>query len=569
MTRSDGDPERSAPRKRTRWFDFALPEFHRERNVARRGGLARAFEPACIVLCVGLYTQGLLQFGLIFGPDWRVGGVLPVALALAVVAHRYADRLTRPSVIWREWIVLFVPFAVAVRLTPFLSLPADTFSLETGQWLSDPTAIFDIGYLLVLTVLVGVWLTSFHSTLDIAAARIQTGEIVTSGPRPIDRAWDADRVRTIDHTSPVRRLARRFLGGGIALAFCASVTALGAEQRLAPEVVIELFLPGRPSSTLAYANLMIYYVTALLLVSYAVFVRDRTIWALDNTWLSGAIGRHWMLSACGLLTLAACLAFVLPTEGLLSLSEVFLLLFGALFQVASSLILIAYLIFWVVTYPLRLLSGSAEEIAAPARGFEAPPTLVSPESDTSLFDAARTVAIWGVLGIAILYSASNLWTRRAGRGVGSLLAAVRSALGALIRAIVLLVSFARRAGTVAMDAARHAIRGGPDRVACRRPVIGGRPGREPRQTIIALYGLLLARAERRGIVRRRHETAIEFKSVLDPVVPDEVVPLSDLTEAFLVARYGAAPVAEERARGARSAWRRLQSALVRVRVPRR
>ncbi len=567
--RSDGDPERSAPRKRTGWLDFALPEFHRERNVARRGGLARAFEPACIVLCVGLYTQGLLQFGLIFGPEWRVGGVLPVALALAIIAHLYADRLARPSVIWREWIVLFVPFAVAVRLTPYLSLPMDTFSHETAQWLSDPTAIFDIGYLLVLAVLVGVWLTSFHSTLDLAAARVQSGEILSTGSRPIDRAWDVDRMRTIDHTSPVRRLAGRFLGGGIALAFCASVTALGAEQRLAPEVVIELFLPGRPSSTLAYANLMIYYVAALLLVSYAVFVRDRTLWALDSTWLSGAVGRHWMLSASGLLVVAVGLAFLLPTEGLLSLSEVFQFLFGALFQVASSLILIAYLLFWVLTYPLRLLSGGSEEIEAPARGFEAPPALSSPDSDTSWLDAARTLAIWGVLGAAILYSASNLWTRRAGRGLDSLLAAVRSALGALFRAIVLLVSFARRAGAVAIDVARHAIGVGRDRVVRQRPVIGGRPGREARQAIIALYGLLLARAERRGIVRRRHETAIEFKSVLDPVVPDEVGPLSDLTEAFLVARYGAAPIAEERARGARSAWRRLQSALVRVRVTRR
>ena len=94
-----------------------------------------------------------------------------------------------------------------------------------------------------------------------------------------------------------------------------------------------------------------------------------------------------------------------------------------------------------------------------------------------------------------------------------------------------------------------------------------RPGQlPPRERVRYFYLRMLARADSQGVTRPQAATPSEFVRVLDEEWPDAGTDLEDLTEAFVLARYGARDLESEEVSTAQELWRRVMRAL-RVRPP--
>ena len=87
-----------------------------------------------------------------------------------------------------------------------------------------------------------------------------------------------------------------------------------------------------------------------------------------------------------------------------------------------------------------------------------------------------------------------------------------------------------------------------------------------RQLIRYFYLSLVRRAEERAIVRQPWQTPYEYGARLRSELPDYESDLTELTEAFVIARYSPQPVTSDDASLIKHNWRRVRSALRRWRL---
>jgi len=548
---------------RRTWRDLlAPPEFYAERRELAPTRFERVFEPTILIVTVLLFAQGLAQFFLAIAPGWEIAGAMPLGAIVAVVAYLYSRRLARGVIIWREWLVLLaVPIALT-RLLPYL-YGAD-LAADVATWTRDPFAFFEVGFLVRTTLLLIVWWQVFASTQDLNDVRLQPGEVSDLPSRTIiERAWESDRLRAIDHTTPYQRLASRFLTSGVILIVVAAMVSANVQQLLTIEAVGQLVTFGRPSSSIALVNVVAFFVAVLLLLAEAQYVRKRTLWQLDRVAVQPGIAARWG-STAGLLVGAGVVAALLaPTEGLLGVGEVVRMAFSALMLVAAFVAVAAYFLFWALTYPLRWLLGTAPDEGPSIPPALPPPVASPPPSDGSLLDLLKSALFWLIALGLLAYTITVLW--RQGRlkqlspGVAWLGERVFNslvALGAWLRAL------GWRAAAVALQVGRliasvrpHGPRIGSPRLA------GLLPGRDPRWIVVAIYGMLVVRAGERGLDRRPGQTALEYRQRLRDGVPAAAAEVDSLTDAFVRARYGPRPVERDDASLARRCWGRIRAQL--------
>jgi hypothetical protein len=82
-----------------------------------------------------------------------------------------------------------------------------------------------------------------------------------------------------------------------------------------------------------------------------------------------------------------------------------------------------------------------------------------------------------------------------------------------------------------------------------------------RRTIRAIYQALLAGAGARGHRRLRGQTPLEYRQVLEDVLPDAEDALNTVTEGYMQARYGLEPPTGEQVEQTRRAWKRIEVTL--------
>lgn len=552
-------------RTRRSWLP-SFPEFFAERSLATQNVAMAAIECVLSAVSIALFILGVVQFSVaVIGADVTYGAHI-LAGIVACAAYLYGRRFERATAIWREWLVILTPFILIARVAPY-AIDPDLFGRDLAAWLQDPTALFDAGFLFRIVLLLSAWIMAFATTADLIAVRVQRGELSSTPPRTvIERAWESDRIRAIDHTTPLVRLAGRLFGFGLALLFLAALSSLTVGQRLSLDAVADLFRVGRASVASAQMTVVAYFLASLGLIAHAYYARQCTIWTLDSVAIAPDLGRRWSAIAVGVAAAAAVLAFALPTSGLLGLADIVHLLLRGLVTVGSYLMLAMFFVFWVLTYPLRFL---VSDVAAPPSesGFRPPPAMDVAPSDSSLFDVLRTLLIWTlVLGLP-LYSASGLWSRRGG-GIAArgrtVVMWLRDAFAALARIIVNLLRGARDVTIALVDLvagrARAIASGQYPRVPAR--------GRGYRSAIVAVFAVVLSRADRHGIARRRGQTAVEWTPDLARAIPSAAQEIAELTTVFNAARYGPDDPTGADVGVARHAWTMIRRCLaVRVRVP--
>jgi len=568
MQDRDGAPRASPPGRRGWAALFAAPEFYRERREAPPSGFEAVFEPVVLLAAIVLFSLGAIQFGLAVAPAWPVDGLLPLCAAAAAVGYFYSRRLARATIFWREWLVLLVPFLVVARFLPYAFAPGYDLGADVQDWLADPLDFVTLGFAAQAVLLVGAWVTAFFSAQDLADVRVQRGELPDAPARTIiERAWESDRIRAIDHTAPYRRLIGRFLGGGVALIVMAALTASNVRQLVTIEAIGALLAVGHPSSALALVDVVAYFVAVLLLMVEAQHLRQRTLWTLDRVQVAPGVATRWATAGIALVVLGLVAALLAPTEGLLGLGEMVGYAFSLFFFVASYLMAAVYLLFWVLLYPLRWLLGGSTDSAPPAAPISPPPA-PPPSGGSSIFDTVKMLLFWAIFAAVVAYSLYALWRQgtlhRVVPGLGRLGDAAAKLLRAFAVWIARLLRLAARGATALVNAVRpvgaRAARG--PRPGWLRDLL---PSGDPRRVVVATYTLVAARAGQRGVGRPPGETASEYRLRLRAALPEAADEVDALTETFLRARYSARPIGSADVGVVRRAWRRIRDGLRKAR----
>jgi hypothetical protein len=282
------------------------------------------------------------------------------------------------------------------------------------------------------------------------------------------------------------------------------------------------------------------------------------------------LAARWAGAGVALVLLGLLAAVLAPTEGLLGIGEIVRLAAAALIFVASVAMVGVYLLFWLLTYPLRWLLGTGGEDGPSAPPLAPPPMPPVQAADGSLLGVVKSALFWLVMAGVLGYALVALWRQGRLRAlVPTWLATLGArALAALGLLLAWLARLGRRAGRGAIEAVRLLTRarlGGPG-LRARGALSGLLPGRDPRWIVIAIYGLLVARAGERGLERRIGQTALEYRQRLREGVPQAADDVDQLTEAFLRARYGPRPVGADDASLARRCWEHIRAQLRRARA---
>ena len=176
---SGGDAPRSGGRRPGGLAALVLPpDFNRDRDVTARDWVEAVFEPAALVLLVGLFVGGVTRFLQALAPEWDSRLLVPLGLLVSLEAFLYGRRLARSTFRPREWAVLLVPPAILLKALHYVLGTAD-IRADVAHWLASPWSFFTLDYVVGLLLLYLAWQMTLDATLDLGYLRVQRGEIPT------------------------------------------------------------------------------------------------------------------------------------------------------------------------------------------------------------------------------------------------------------------------------------------------------------------------------------------------------------------------------------------------------
>lgn len=535
------------------------PDFYREREFRADNWVEAVFEPAALVVLIGLFVGGVVTFGLALAPGWDARFVLPLSLIVALEGFFYARRFARPAVLWKEWGALLALPVLALKLLPY-AIGAESLAVDAAEWWRSPGSFFSGAFVVGLSMLLLAWLMALDSTMDLNRLRIQPGEIPADAKR---YELYNDGWRFVDHATPLRYLGYRVLWGGVLLVFLGGLSALGTQQLLTPAALLQLVAFVRPTISYSYSNVILYFVVGLLLLSEAQYVRQRTAWKLEQLEPPRELAPRWIAEAAVATLAVVLLALALPTDYAMGLADVLELAMSVVVYLVQIVVGLVMLIILVLSWPLRWLLPSGGDASPQAQ--PTPPPPVTPAEPVAWLQLLQSLVFWIVALAIVAYLLSVVWRRRPpapdwlkASMLGSLLVAVGRLLAALLRI--------GRSAASAVAAALPRLRPVQPQPVHRvlRWVSFSRLG--PRQLIEYFYLSVLERAARLGVAREKGETASEFSHRLPARLPDVEPDLTELTESFVEARYGPRPVDEGLVRTARAHWQAIKLKLRRRRL---
>jgi len=566
------EPHRAAPRPRLAGCSgllrdlFSRPQFAAEREVAPLNRAEGFLPPLLLIVTILFFLTGLISLGLALLPTWDTSLLLPLAAVTALASYLYSRRLASGTILPKEWLVLLLPVILLARLAPYVNLGFARLTADVVQWWRAPLSFFDGDFVASSLLLVLAWAVSFVSTQDLNRLRLQRGELPPPTDSPAYYLWLTGGGRQVDHTTPLKSLAGRFLLGGVLLLFCSALAAIGVRQLLSAPALLELVTFRRPTLTAVYLNVLLYFLCGLLLLSHGQLTRLRTLWQVEETEVSPLVGRRWAPVVGGFLLLVLCLALLLPTAYSLTLADVVLTLLGLLMFVGSFFLQLFFLLFALLLSSLLSLFRQTPPTPSPAL----PPQPLLPDAQAWTLPAGlevvKSLFFWVfVLGI-IGYSVYTLLAHRQGRvatwAAGGFLARLRAWLQALL-------SLWRYLGGATRRAVRAATSAVATRLGRRAGAMPPRPGwlslrrLGPRELILYFYLSILERAGRLGYRRGPGQTPQEYSQAFQARLPEVQDDLWPLTAAFQEARYSRHDIGPQHASPARQHWQRLKAALQR------
>lgn len=498
------------------------------------------FQPLVVALMMACLAVSVVQLLQLLVPMWS-GAYLTLIVFLAALEAMAAGRLVRRyrlqgrellSFRAGEWALILS----ALKLGSYVARGTDALLADVALWWED------IGYLLTPEYVIAIFLTllTWMMATDI-------GYDLAILARPEVGPW-------INRESIQSGLMARFFWGGMILLVVAGITRIGVAE------ILNLAHPPVPGIIL---NALLYFVLGLLLLSQARLTALQARWHSQGITTAGDIGRRWSRVSLGFVLLLAALALVLPTGYSFGLLETLGLILGAILEF---IYFVLGLLLFLLSLPFLLLLSllGVEPVPRALPPATAPSVLPQPRTEgASLWDVLRSLIFWGlVLGIVLYALHSYLGYRQ------DLLRGIR-AYPPLARLWAFLIELWRRLRNAAADAVEP-IRHRLARAISGRPVGGERrllwrwrrlSSMSPRERVQYYYLSIVHRGKRAGRPRQASETPYEYSASLRRQRPEVEPDLTELTEAFIEARYSRHVITDEQAGRVRRNWYRIKQAL--------
>lgn len=491
------------------------------------------------------------QFGL---PAMRSAASFgALASSFAIRTYLGCVRPKRPTdrISWRDWFVFALPAILIVRLAGIVD---EGIAEEYGDWYSSLFVILlDMPTFILLLLMIGTWMIAALVAEHVDALHPQSMDARASAQPDLD--GDANHGLERQNRAMAMMWLNRAGSGGAGILIIISGILVAAPPYAG--------MPAAIPAGIVLVVLLFYFVTILLLHSYASFVRRQTNWDLDHSHQSPGIASNWLRSTT--LILGACLLFVvfLPRFPAPDLSAG-LRPFITIGQFVLGLLVLPFVaISYILSLFFSLFRGSGEGRENPIA--PRPPTALTSGSESDFLPFLQSAVLWLVLALMVYLIFRRLRNRRAPVPVVEPLLV---ALAALIRLPGLLLaalrSFLSLAGEAVVEAA-GATRAGLSRLG--RPLLARGKAVEPepltnRERVWRSYRAVLEAAAAAGHERLRDQTADEFRRILEPHLAETRLSLRAVTGIFVQARYSNAAVGDDGVQRARESGDRVVQSLL-------
>ncbi|MFN8484676.1 MAG: DUF4129 domain-containing protein [Anaerolineae bacterium] len=497
----------------------------------------RVLRPLLVALMFACIAVSVAQFVNAFVPDWNAVYMV-VGVFLVSLEAFYARQKVRRERMWgREWWTFrfaeWVVILVTLKLVSYIARGPQAFLTDLALWREDPRNIVTIEFMIVVVLAYFTWLSA--------------GDV----SRNFEELEQAPESGFFDPSLSLTELQGLFFNGGIVLLIATGLTHVG---------VATLLQLDRPPVGGLILNVLLYFVTGLLLLSQARFELLRTRWRFNDIPTAQNLASRWALLAGVTLVLVAVAVSFLPTRYTIGLLTVLNWLLSFVVSVLFyAWLIITYLVWAFINWLLTLLFGQAQPPPLPPVMPSlpaAPPMVQTGENDW--FAMLRGIIFWAVLLFVVGYALVQFARTRREWLAG---AARRPGVGRLMRLLATWWAWLRGTSRSVANAVR-------ERMARAAPTSLPTPprwlrlgGLSPREMIVYFYLSTAQRAAQLGVGRAPSQTAREYAERLEATVPDGAPDVETLTTAFEAARYSARLVTPQDTRTPRRSWERLRHML--------
>ncbi len=499
------------------------------------------FRPLVIGLMFGCIALSLVELVHLLFPAWN-GTYLVAGCVLASVEANYSYRLIRARALrgvdlLRFRVIELVLFLILLRIGAYLGDNWADVLADIQTWPHYLSKIVD----LETTAAFVLAFLSWH--------------VSTQTVRDLERLDDPPAFHRY-YVPPADSLAGRFFWGGTVLLVAAGLTRIGIAQ------LLNLSRPPVPGLVL---NVLVYFLLGLVMLGQVRFATLYKRWQSQGTKVADDLPRRWVRYSLALIGLAAFLAFLLPTGYTMGFLETvgwtLGIIIGIIWYIARLLVLLVTLpLIWLLWLLSRLLGETA---SVPRSRFSPPDLLQQPSASAApdWLEIVRSLLFW-VVAVGIVFYVVRSYLRDHPEVREALLA-----LG-LIRALRRLwVALWHRLGKWVRSAGEHIPRGflslrPAHRKLPREPFRFFRLGAlSPREQIRYYYLSILRRASELGFPRRPAQTPDEYRTTLEPNLPEAREEMNLLTQAFVEVRYSRHKVESDQARRVQASWKQVKAAL--------
>ena len=447
-----------------------------------------------------------------------------VFLVSMVVASR-SGRFSAGSYDWKLWAAIVIPLLLIVRITVYfgseLSDLDGPFEILSG--------LLDLTVVLLSIILALTWITGMRVARNIELLHPQQSEVPPSMRSPQYYEWLDSRGRYINRSASIGELNQlAATAGGLLAGLTAFNVAIGSALQNARTVQVSLII------------MLLYFVSVLVLLSYANLIRRTSQWSLELASQAPGLTGTWIRSALVLIGLALVIATLIPTMDTSAFVQASIWALEGLLWIARILILFALLILGLFARLFELFRppGSDTPTSAPTPP-PRPGDGTASTIDFSEFLAAMVVVIVSVSALywafqSIRRNYRNVVTKHTGRSflihLGLILRSVLDSIWAFLRWSQ---TFAETVGATVRTITGHR-RAFSARVSASST---RKPSRTPHQAIHAIYAEVVSEAESQGAHRAPSATPTEYRTHLSACCPGADSSVNGLTELFITARY--------------------------------
>jgi hypothetical protein len=379
--------------------------------------------------------------------------------------------------------------------------------------------------------------------------------VSTQTVRDLERIGDPP-PRGRGYVPPRDSIAHRFFWGGTLLLILAGITRIGIAA------LMNLSRPPVPGLVL---NVLVYFLLGLAMLGQIHFTTSQRQWEAQNMTVTARLAGRWAGYSLVLISLAALVAFLLPTGYTLGLLDIVAAIIYTLGYIVTLLGLLLWLILNILLTPLALLLGRE-----PPPRPSVPPPLEFPSPGMSAPGASGTVPSWLEMLRSLLFWASALAmvtyvTRSYLRDHPELLDAFVSLRPIYALRNFLLTLWRQLTGLAEVINEHIPLRISVRRTHTRSPDspfrffrLGALP---PRERILYYYLSILRRASQLGLPRKRGQTPHEYDKALTDHLSQAQQEMTHLTQSFIEARYSRHAFDRQQDSQVRASWQQVKAAL--------